>query len=139
MLYSRWPYPAAGAGRRSGCGRTCCASGPGRLPRTGGIHLPREGCLSPRYRSLYTGLFWLDGYLYEGTGQNGRSELRRVEPATGRVLQRVGLERKYFGEGIAYLGGKIYQLTWVAGRAFVYDAEDFRPLRSFVYDGEGWG
>ena len=100
----------------------------------------RVKAVYPHDTGAYTqGLFWLDGYLYEGTGQNGRSELRRVEPATGRVLQRVGLERKYFGEGIAYLGGKIYQLTWVAGRAFVYDAEDFRPLRSFVYDGEGWG
>ena len=94
----------------------------------------------PHDTDAYTqGLFWLDGYLYEGTGRNGHSELRRVEPATGRVVQRAGLDKKYFGEGIACLDGKIYQLTWVAGRAFVYDAEQFRPMRSFVYDGEGWG
>lgn len=94
----------------------------------------------PHDTEAYTqGLFWKDGFLYEGTGENGKSELRRVNLADGRVLQRSGLERRYFGEGIAYHDGHIYQLTWIAGRAFVYDADDFRRVRSFVYDGEGWG
>ncbi|HIW98376.1 MAG TPA: glutaminyl-peptide cyclotransferase [Candidatus Tidjanibacter gallistercoris] len=94
----------------------------------------------PHDTGAYTqGLFWRDGYLYEGTGRNGHSELRQVELATGRVERRVKLDRQYFGEGIAWHDGKIYQLTWVAGRAFVYGADDFRLLRSFVYDGEGWG
>lgn len=94
----------------------------------------------PHDTKAYTqGLMWLDGYIYEGTGQNGRSELRKVEPKSGRVLQNVKLPERYFGEGIAYLEGKIYQLTWTEGKAIVYDKETFRQLQSFSYDGEGWG
>ena len=94
----------------------------------------------PHDTEAYTqGLFWRDGFMYEGTGRNGASELRRVELATGRPQQSISLERKYFGEGITWHDGKIYQLTWVAGKSFVYDAESFRKLKSFVYDGEGWG
>ena len=62
----------------------------------------------PHDTEAYTqGLFWKDGFLYEGTGENGKSELRRVNLADGRVLQRSGLERRYFGEGIAYHDGHI--------------------------------
>ncbi len=94
----------------------------------------------PHDPEAYTqGLFWHEGYLYEGTGRNGSSSLRKVDPATGRVVQSVELERKYFGEGIAMLDGLIYQLTWTEGRAFVYDAATFRRTGSFSYDGEGWG
>ena len=94
----------------------------------------------PHDVQAYTqGLFWADGWLYEGTGRNGFSELRRVELSDGSVRQRVGLDRIYFGEGIALQNGMIYQLTWVAGRAFVYDVDSFRLVRTFVYDGEGWG
>lgn len=94
----------------------------------------------PHDTKAYTqGLFWHNGYLYEGTGQYGSSELRKVEPESGKVVQRVSLERKYFGEGIALLDGKIYQLTWTDSLAIVYDAETFRVLKTFSYDGEGWG
>lgn len=94
----------------------------------------------PHDTGAYTqGLFWHNGHLYEGTGQNGHSELRRVELKSGRVLQRTKLDKKDFGEGAAYLDGMIYQLTWVSGRAFIYDATDFRRVGSFSYDGEGWG
>lgn len=94
----------------------------------------------PHDPGAYTqGLFWHDGHLYEGTGQYGRSGIRRVEPSTGKVLQSVPLDRIYFGEGITLLDGRIYQLTWSEGRAFIYDASDLRQLRTFSYDGEGWG
>lgn len=94
----------------------------------------------PHDTGAYTqGLIWHDGKLYEGTGQNGRSELRRVDLESGRPERSVKLDRQYFGEGIALHNGSIYQLTWVAGRAFVYDLENFRRIKSFVYDGEGWG
>ncbi len=94
----------------------------------------------PHDTEAYTqGLYWADGFFYEGTGGNGRSELRKVDPASGRVLQRVRLERQYFGEGIARYNGRIYQLTWVMGKAYVYDEQTFRLVRTFVYDGEGWG
>ena len=75
----------------------------------------------------------------EGTGLEGRSELRRVDAATGRVLKRQKMGAADFGEGIARLGGRLYQLTWQQNRATVYDAETWAPLDTLRYDGEGWG
>ena len=90
--------------------------------------------------SAYTqGLQWEGGLFYEGTGLNGRSELRVVNPATGEAVRSVSLERKYFGEGITLLGDRIYQLTWTAGKAFVYDKATLRRVDEFSYEGEGWG
>jgi glutamine cyclotransferase len=85
------------------------------------------------------GLVYHGGFLYEGTGLNGSSSLRKVELKTGRVLSRKDLNARYFGEGIAILGGRIYQLTWRSGVGFVYDLRSFRQFDSFSYDTEGWG
>jgi glutamine cyclotransferase len=85
------------------------------------------------------GLYVNNGYLYEGTGQNGSSSLRKVELETGKVLQSTNLNQEYFGEGIALFDGKIYQLTWTSGIGFVYDAETFNKLHSFNYATQGWG
>jgi len=85
------------------------------------------------------GLVYHEGYLYEGTGLNGSSSLRKVELKTGRVLKKKDLPGRYFGEGIAILGRRIYQLTWRSGVGFVYDLRGFRQLDSFSYDTEGWG
>lgn len=94
----------------------------------------------PHDTGAYTqGLFWHDGRMYESTGLNGMSELRRSDLATGRVELRAPLERTYFGEGAALLGDRIYQLTWISGRVFVYDAATLRRVESMSYDGEGWG
>jgi glutamine cyclotransferase len=85
------------------------------------------------------GLVFHDGKLYESTGQYGASSLRRVRPETGIVEQIRSLNRVYFGEGIAILDDKIYQLTWQNGVAIVYDLATFDLLETFIYDGEGWG
>lgn len=85
------------------------------------------------------GLVFHQGVFYEGTGLNGRSELRKVEISTGRVLQRRALAAQHFGEGIALFGNRIFQLTWRTNTAFVYDLESFNLLRTFTYDTEGWG
>lgn len=85
------------------------------------------------------GLDFRGSRLFEGTGLEGRSELRRVDLETGEVLRRVALADRHFGEGITVLDGKIYQITWQSGRAFVYDARSFERLKRFTYDGEGWG
>lgn len=77
--------------------------------------------------------------LFEGTGLNGRSSLRRVDLETGEVLRKVDLAERFFGEGIVVLGRRIYQLTWQSERAFVYDRRTFRRIRRFTYEGEGWG
>lgn len=80
-----------------------------------------------------------DGFLYEGTGQNGKSTLRRVELKTGKVVKSVPLESQYFGEGIALLNGKIYQLTYQSRKGFVYDVNTFERIGEFTYPTEGWG
>lgn len=85
------------------------------------------------------GLAARDGRLYEGTGQYGRSSLRAIEIASGRVERLVPLDAAYFGEGITILGDYVYQLTWQNGIGFVYAIENFDPIRSFRYEGEGWG
>jgi glutaminyl-peptide cyclotransferase len=85
------------------------------------------------------GLVYLNGFLYEGTGQNGRSSLRKVRLETGEVLQQVELSPEYFGEGIAILKNEVVQLTWQSQKGFVYNLGDFRLLREFSFTGEGWG
>lgn len=85
------------------------------------------------------GLFFADGQLYETTGIEGASELRRVNLETGAVLQRRAVPAPYFGEGSVALGGRLYQLTWKNGRAFVYDLATFAPRDTLAYFGEGWG
>ncbi len=85
------------------------------------------------------GLLVHDGALIEGTGLRGASSLRLVDINSGKVLKRVNLDDQYFGEGVAVLDGKIYQLTWESGKVFVYDLESFEQIRSLEYEGEGWG
>jgi glutamine cyclotransferase len=85
------------------------------------------------------GLVWHDGRLYESTGRYGESSLRIVELQTGRVLQKVDLPQTYFAEGLAAVGGTLYQLTWKESVAFKYDAETLRPAGQVSYTGEAWG
>lgn len=85
------------------------------------------------------GLFYVDGVLYESTGLRGRSSLRRVALETGKVLQRTILLPMFFGEGIAVLRDRIYQLTWTSGVGFVYDKKTLALQREFHYGIEGWG
>jgi glutaminyl-peptide cyclotransferase len=94
----------------------------------------------PHDRTAFTqGLEYRDGFLYEGTGLNGRSTLRRVKLETGEVLQQIRIGEAFFGEGITVLPKEIVQLTWQAGMGFVYDRETLRMLHTFNYPGEGWG
>ncbi|MDQ2937079.1 MAG: glutaminyl-peptide cyclotransferase [Acidobacteriota bacterium] len=85
------------------------------------------------------GLVFHDGKLLESTGQEGRSSLRLVELETGTVLKKVDVPSPYFAEGITLLNGKIYQLTWLNHRGFIYDASTFTKLGEFSLTGEGWG
>jgi glutaminyl-peptide cyclotransferase len=85
------------------------------------------------------GLSIRDGYLYETTGMNGRSSLRKVELASGKVLQKKDLAPEFFGEGSALVGQDIVGLTWTSHAGFVYDLKTFSLKRRFNYAGEGWG
>ena len=94
----------------------------------------------PHDTGAYTqGLLWWDGRLYESTGQYGRSDLRRLDPETGAVEQRVDISPAYFGEGLARVDDRLIMLTWKAQRAFVFGLERFDEQRTFRYEGEGWG
>ena len=94
----------------------------------------------PHNADSYTqGLLWHNGSLYESTGLEGRSSVRRVELATGRPVVTKKLDDNLFGEGLALLDGKLYQLTWQNNKAFVYDLETFDKVGEFDYSGEGWG
>lgn len=79
--------------------------------------------------------------LYEGTGRNGESSLRRVNFETGEILVKVDLDYNYFGEGLTVLGDKIYQLTWRNKTGFIYDTKTLEKIGSFQYgeSKEGWG
>jgi glutaminyl-peptide cyclotransferase len=85
------------------------------------------------------GLIFVDGKLYEGTGQEGRSSLREVDLQSGRVVKKVDVPTPFFGEGITLLNGKIYQLTWQHQIGFIYNAATLEKLGQFEYTGEGWG
>ena len=85
------------------------------------------------------GLFFHDGFLYEGTGLHGRSSIRKVELETGRVVQAVDLPDDVFGEGITMWGDRLIGLTWQEQTAFVLDLKSFKLWRKFSYPGEGWG
>ncbi len=85
------------------------------------------------------GLVYLDGVLYEGTGLNGRSTIRKVRLDNGEVLQVQKLDQQYFGEGIAVKGDTLYELTWQSEIGFLYDRATFMRKGTFSYHGEGWG
>lgn len=94
----------------------------------------------PHDTGAYTqGLIWYNNHLLEGTGQVKESNLRKVELATGKVLQQADNEDDVFGEGIAELNGKIYQLTWQNKKGYVYDAATLKRLSEFPLNTEGWG
>lgn len=85
------------------------------------------------------GLQYVDGLFYEGTGLMGGSSLRKVDIKSGKPFKTLPIDNQYFGEGITFLNGKIYQLTWQSHIGFVYEANTFRRLKSFTYPTEGWG
>ncbi|HAY82112.1 MAG TPA: glutamine cyclotransferase [Planctomycetaceae bacterium] len=77
--------------------------------------------------------------LFESTGKYGRSTVRRVNLETGKVEKQLQLDPRLFGEGLTLCNDKVIQLTWRHRLGYVYDAKTLKPLRTFRYDGEGWG
>jgi len=96
----------------------------------------------PHDAKAYTqGLEYHNGFLYESTGQRGASSIRKVEIKTGKVLQKIDIDKKYFGEGITIFDDKIHFLTWESKKGFVYDLKTFQKEKEFTYGKslEGWG
>ena len=100
----------------------------------------RVKAVYPHATDAYTqGLQYVDGTLWEGTGQHGASRVMKTDLGTGRTELFARLPRSEFGEGITLLDGRLYYLTWQSNTAHVYDVATGRHLRDFRYPGEGWG
>ena len=94
----------------------------------------------PHSANSYTqGLQYVDGVMWEGTGEYGRSEINTYALGDEKPQTRITLPRSEFGEGITLLGDKLYQLTWESHVCHVYDVATGKKLRDFRYAGEGWG
>ena len=120
--------------------------------RSAGEAVPRSSVVEPRFYTYrvvaeyphlttsYTqGLQFVDGTMWEGTGQHGQSRLQRIDLETGRAEVVAELPQREFGEGITVLGDKVYQLTWTSNVAHIYDRATGRKLKDVRYSGEGWG
>lgn len=90
-------------------------------------------------KAFTQGFELVDGVLYEGTGLQGESSIRTVDPKTGTVRQKVDLPGELFGEGITIVGDKIWQITWQNGIAILRDRKSLAELKQVRYRGEGWG
>ncbi len=93
----------------------------------------------PHDTSAFTeGLFYLNGYLYESTGLEQHSSIRKVRLETGEIVQKVDIPPQYFGEGIVNWQGHLISLTWKSQIGFVFDLNTFTLQKQFKYRGEGW-
>ncbi|MBW1298693.1 glutaminyl-peptide cyclotransferase [Aquimarina litoralis] len=96
----------------------------------------------PHDQNAFTqGLEFVGDTLYESTGKNGLSSLRKVNYTTGEILIKKDIDKKYFAEGITIINDKIYQLTWQSKEGFIYDLKTLEKNGSFTYNKskEGWG
>jgi glutaminyl-peptide cyclotransferase len=126
------------------CAAVVASAALGAAQRRGAVTAPVGGYqvvrVYPHDREAFTqGLVFVDGVLYEGTGLNGRSGIRKVKLENGEVLQIQQIDSQHFGEGIAVVGNSVVELTWQSGVGFVYDRSTFQRTRTFTYTGEGWG
>ena len=127
----------------AGCGAAApaapaptAAATPSAVPRL----LPEVLAELPHDPAAFTQGFEIDGgVLYEGTGLEGRSQLRELDPDTGAVRRSVPLPGQLFGEGITVVGDRIWQLTWRDGVALEWDRATLTLRREVPLDGEGWG
>lgn len=92
-------------------------------------------------KSFTEGLEFYKDTLYESTGEKGNSFLRKYDYKTGKIFKQINLDSKYFGEGITFINGKLFQLTWQEKTGFIYDANTLKLKKTFTYDKEieGWG
>ncbi len=143
------PAPAGPGGQAGALTSVAPATEPGTAPGTepgtaaGGRPAQLRVSVVQRYPhdpgAFTQGLLLHDGELYESTGLQGASTVRRVELATGRVLASTSQPADVFGEGLALVRDELIQLSWKNGLAFVYDVETLAVQGNHRYSGEGWG
>lgn len=113
---------------------------PARTSASAPVHGYKVVHVYPHDSNAFTqGLIYRDGFLYESTGQHGRSSLRKTRVETGEVVQQRRLDQQYFGEGLTDWGTHLVQLTWQSHVAFVYDRATFRLEQTFAFPPDGWG
>ncbi len=128
--------PSAAPDTAAAVAVTASATAVARAPRV----TPRVVGSVPHDADAFTeGLVWQRGRIYESTGLYGASDVRETHPATGAVLRRTPLAPRYFGEGLAVIGDRMYQLTWKERTAIVRDRRTLRRVGTRTYAGEGWG
>lgn len=94
----------------------------------------------PHDDKAYTqGLLFHDGFLYEGTGQRGASNIRKVALESGEIVIQRDLDTRYFGEGITLFNDRFYQLSWQGRKGWIYDKDSLQEIKTFNYATEGWG
>lgn len=115
--------------------RTVCAATEPQIP----VYTYKIVHAYPHDPNAFTeGLFYLKGYLYESTGLEGRSTIRKERLETGEVVQTHTLPPQYFGEGITYWDNRLIGLTWKSHIGFTYNLRSFAVEGQFQYPGEGW-
>jgi glutamine cyclotransferase len=134
----------SGAGAETGIdsGKAACCTQPQQAARQPALATYTYQVINvyPHDPHAFTqGLVFCDGFLYEGTGRRKYSTLRKVDLESGRTIYSHKLDDKYFGEGIAIVSDRIYQLTWRSRVGFIYDKNSFELLGKFTYPTEGWG
>ncbi len=116
------------------------AEEPTEVPATPGIPYSLVNQYPHDPAAFTEGLEYINGFLYESTGQYGKSDLRKTDLKTGKVLLQQKMVKKYFGEGLTVLNGKIYQLTYKEATGFVYDLATLKQEKTFTFNTpEGWG
>ncbi len=94
----------------------------------------------PHDPAAFTQGLLLDGDRWlESTGLYGKSQLRELKRDSGELLRSVDLPEHFFGEGLAWHGEYLFQLTWRERTCIVYDRKSFQEVKRFTYPGEGWG
>ncbi len=132
----------------AGCTQTGPAEASPRVqaaPRLPGDSLPVV--TNPPYQNVLAhdpndftqGLLFVNGSLFESTGRNGESKVRRIDPATGEILQSQDIADEFFGEGLAYFENRLYQLTWTSGVCLIYDPKTLDLERQLFFKDQGWG
>jgi glutaminyl-peptide cyclotransferase len=116
-----------------------CSAAPTEAPPEGTLGVEVLATVPHDPGAFTQGLELVDGVLYEGTGLEGQSSIRAVDPETGAVTQRVDLPDDLFGEGITVAGDTIWQITWQDGVAIRRDRNTLAEEDRVSYEGEGWG
>jgi glutaminyl-peptide cyclotransferase len=126
----------------AGCACSTIENGNGRLSVSPAVRTYTYRIINvfPHDPEAFTeGLVFDRGFLYEGTGLNGKSSIRKIKLDSGQILLNRNLPEQYFGEGIVIYKDSLIQLTWTSGTGFVFDVNRFNPLGQFSYPTEGWG